>query len=326
MSKGHPKGLYALFFTEMWERLAFYLMVGILFLYCKDTERGGLAMTVIKAAEVYGTYLAFVYFTPFLGGMVADRFIGYRKAVLIGGLFMAAGFFTMGIRSEMMLYLGLLLLCLGNGLFKPNISAMVGKLYAPGDPRRDAGFNIFYMGINIGAATSAILSAPLRNAFSFNVAFMAAGVGLLIGVIVLVANWKKLDLADVRPEPTPEDVTMGKIFTVIILPAAVFGAGGYFIGVNWDAVAGSIGPITFAFIIGMLPIIFYFGMLVKNSKPEEKPGMSALIPVYVCGGAFFMILHLSGGLMTFVAENNTDRQAEWIRKVPGVRTDRKSVV
>ena len=316
MASKHPRGLYALFFTEMWERLAFYLMVGILFLYCKDSERGGLAMSVVKAAEVYGSYLAFVYFTPFLGGLIADRFLGYRKAILIGGSFMAAGFFAMGVRSEMMLYLGLALLCLGNGLFKPNISAMVGKLYAAGDPRRDAGFNIFYMGINIGAATSAILSAPLRNAFSFNVAFSAAGVGLLIGVGVLLLNWKRLAVADVRPEPTPEDVTIGKIFSVIILPAAVFGAGGYFVGMNWEAVASSIGPITFAFIIGMMPILFYFAMLVKRSSPEEKPGMSALMPVYLCGGAFFMILHLSGGLMTVVAENNTNRRAEWIAKVP----------
>ena len=317
MSKGHPKGLYPLFFTEMWERLAFYLMLGILFLYCKDTERGGLAMTVKQSAEILGTYLAFVYFTPFIGGMLADRYLGYRKAVLIGGIFMAAGFFSLGVRSEMMLYLGLLLLCLGNGLFKPNISAMVGKLYAPGDPRRDTGFNIFYMGINIGAAASAILSAPLRNLFSFNVAFAAAGVGLLIGVTILLFNWRKLSVADVRPEPTPEDITIGKIFMVIIIPAAVFGIGGYFLGLNIDVIANSIGPITFGFIIGMLPIILYFGMLVKKSNPEEKPGMSALIPVYVAGGAFFMILHLSGGLMTFVAENNTDRQAEWIPEWAG---------
>ncbi len=315
MAQKHPKGLYALFFTEMWERLAFYLMLGILFLYCKDTERGGLAMTVKQSAEILGTYLAFVYFTPFLGGMIADRYLGYRKSVFIGGLFMAGGFFVMGIRDEMMLYMGLLLLCLGNGLFKPNISAMVGKLYEPGDSRRDSGFNIFYMGINIGAAASAILSAPLRNMFSFNVAFVAAGVGLLIGLVVLSTNWKKLAVADVRPEPTPEDVTIGKIFGVIILPAAVFGTGGYYLGLNWETIASSIGPITFAFIIGMIPIIFYFGMLVKNSSPEEKPGMSALIPVYVAGGAFFMILHLSGGLMTFVAENNTNRRAEWIPEV-----------
>lgn len=309
-ASGHPKGLYPLFFTEMWERLAFYLMVGILFLYCKDTERGGLGM--VNAAEVYGTYLAFVYFTPFLGGMIADRFLGYRKAVFIGGIFMASGFFAMGIRSEMTLYLGLALICLGNGLFKPNISAMVGNLYQPGDPKRDAGFNIFYMGINIGAAISAFLSAPLRNVFSFNAAFIAAGVGLLVGMVILVANWKKLAAADVRPEPTEDDVTITKIFAVIIAPAAAFGVIGYLIAANVDAIKDIS---TFAFMIAMIPIVFYFGRLVFKSNEEERPGMAALMPVYLAGGTFFMILHLGGGLLTSVAENNTHRQAEW---VPGV--------
>ena len=308
----HPKGLYVLFFTEMWERLAFYLMLGILVLYCIDTERGGLGMSIGTATEIYGTYLAFVYFTPFLGGLLADRYLGYRVAVLIGGFLMAAGLFSLGVRSTTTLYAGLGLLCLGNGLFKPNISAMVGALYEPGDSRRDAGFNIFYMGINIGAAASALLSAPLRNLFSFNLAFIVAGVGLLIGVTILSLNWKKLAKTDVRSESAAEDITLTRIFATILAPAAVFGAIGYFIGVNVEFIAGSIGPITFAFIVGMMPVVAYFGILVKNASPEEKPGLSALIPVFIAGGTFFMILHLSGGLMTFFAENNTNREANWI--------------
>ena len=141
----HPQGLYPLFFTEMWERLAFYLMLGILVLYTTDTERGGLGLPLRQSVEIYGTYMAFVYFTPFLGGMIADRFLGFRRSIFIGGILMAIGFFFLGVRSEPTLYIGLGLLCLGNGLFKPNISAMVGNLYEPGDPKRDAGFNIFYM-------------------------------------------------------------------------------------------------------------------------------------------------------------------------------------
>ncbi len=312
MALGHPKGLFSLFFTEMWERLAFYLMLGILVLYGIDTERGGLGMSIMEATEVYGTYMAFVYFTPFFGGMLADRYIGYRRAVLIGGLLMATGLFFLGVRSLSTLYIGLTLMCLGNGLFKPNISAMVGNLYQPGDPKRDAGFNIFYMGINIGAAVSAILSAPLRNMWSFNYAFIAAGIGLLIGVTVLLFNWKKLAPADKRTEPSPEDVSFKTIILVILVPALVFGALGYFIGNSIEAIKGSIGPITFAFIVGMLPILAYFGMLVKKASKEEKPGLSALIPVFIAGGTFFMILHLSGGLMTFFAEHNTNRRAEWI--------------
>jgi len=313
MATKHPKGLKPLFFTEMWERLGFYLIVGILYLYIIDTERGGLGMSNASAGEIYGTYLAFVYFTPFLGGMIADRYLGFRRSVFIGGLLMAAGYFALGIRSMPTFYSGLVLLCLGNGLFKPNISAMVGNLYEPGDPRRDAGFNIFYMGINIGASASALLAAPLRNLWSFNLAFTAAGVGLLISVVILTIQWKGLAVADPpRSAPNADDVSMKQIVMTILLPAAVFGGAGYFIGKALPFVVNTIGPVTFAFLVGMLPIAVYFVMLVKRAAPSEKPGLAALIPVYVAGGAFFMVLHLSGGLMTVFAEHSSNRQAEWI--------------
>lgn len=319
MLAGHPKGLKSLFFTEMWERLGFYLMVGILYLYIIDTERGGLGLSNATAGEIYGTYLAFVYFTPFLGGMIADRYLGFRKSVFIGGLLMALGYFGLGIRSMPTFYGGLILLCLGNGLFKPNISAMVGNLYEPGDPKRDAGFNIFYMGINIGAAASALLSAPLRNLWSFNLAFTAAGVGLLVSVVILMARWKALAAADPpRTAPSPDDVSMKQIVMTILLPAAVFGIGGYFVGQYLPFVVNTIGPVTFAFLVGMLPILAYFVILVKKASPEEKPGLAALIPVFIAGGTFFMVLHLSGGLMTVFAENDTDRRAEWIPNAANV--------
>lgn len=305
--KGHPKGLFPLFFTEMWERLAFYLMLGILLLYTTDNERGGLGLPLAQAVEIYGTYMAFVYFTPFLGGMIADRFLGFRRAVFIGGLLMATGLFLLGIRSVTTLYAGLTMLCLGNGLFKPNISAMVGNLYQPGDPKRDAGFNIFYMGINIGAAASALLSAPLRNLFSFNMAFAAAGVGLLIGVTILAFNWRKLEPADRRSLPDAEDITFTQVIVRILLPAAVFGAVGYMLGGNVPFIVDTIGKTTFAFLMGMLPIMGYFLSLWLRAKPEEKPGFGALIPVFIAGGTFFMILHLSGGLMTIYAEHDTNR-------------------
>ena len=312
MQKGHPKGLKALFFTEMWERLGFYLMLGILLLYIKDTERGGLALSTRQAAEIYGTYMAFVYFTPFLGGMIADRFLGFRRSVFIGGLLMAAGYFALGIRSFPTFYTGLAIICVGNGFFKPNISAMVGNLYAADDPRRDAGFNIFYMGINIGASMSALLSAPLRNIWSYNMAFAAAGVGLLVGTIILVFNWNRLEKADRQAEQSSEDISFKQVIITILVPAALFGVVGYFVGQHIPFVMNTIGPITFGFLVGMLPLIVYFGLVVKRANPQEKPGLAALIPVYVAGGAFFMILHLSGGLITVFAEDKTDRRAEWI--------------
>jgi dipeptide/tripeptide permease len=310
--KGHPRGLYSLFFTEMWERLGFYIMVGILFLYITDTERGGLGFSLKTAGEIYGTFMAMVYFTPFPGGMIADRLLGYRRSVFLGGLLLAAGYFALGVRSQPTFFAGLVLICLGNGFLKPNISAMVGNLYAADDPRRDGGFNIFYMGINIGATASALLAAPLRNFYSFNTAFVAAGVGMLIGVVVLVINWKKLEVADRQSEKADGDFGLAQMFLTILLPVAVFGVIGYFVGKAIPFVANTIGPITFGFLVGMLPVGIYFFRLVRGASPEEKPGLGALIPVYVAGGAFFMVLHLSGGLITVFAEHNTDRQAEWI--------------
>jgi POT family proton-dependent oligopeptide transporter len=197
---------------------------------------------------------------------------------------------------------------MGNGLFKPNISAMVGNLYEDGDPRRDAGFNIFYMGINIGAATSALLSVPFRNAFNFNFAFMMAGVGLLIGVTILTLNWKKLEKADRHSEPDPDDITFGQVMVRIIAPAAVAGLLGYWIGNKINLIVDTIGGVTFGFLVGMLPIMGYFITLWVKAKPDEKAGIGALIPVFVAGGTFFMILHLSGGLMTIYAEHDTDRR------------------
>ncbi len=125
-------------------------------------------------------------------------------------------------------------------------------------------------------------------------------------------NWKKLAVADPSHEPSPDDVNMRQIVMTILMPAAIFGAAGYFIGKSIPFVANTIGPVTFAFIVGMLPIIVYFIMLAVRATPEEKPGLASLIPVYIAGGAFFMVLHLSGGLMTVFAEHNTNRQAEWI--------------
>ncbi len=321
-SAGHPKGLAALFFTEMWERLGFYIIVGILVLYLTDSERGGLGMSLKIAAEIYGTYMAFVYFTPFLGGLIADRYLGYRVAVLIGGLLLAAGYFLIGVRSEAALYGGLVLVCLGNGLFKPNITAMVGNLYSPGDPKRDAGFNIFYMGINIGACLSALLSAPLRNEWSYNAAFTGAGFGLLIGVANLLWNWRRLGTADRKPEVDPRDVSLIKIVATILAPAAAVGIAGYFLaegfkigGIEHAGVAiikSTIKPVTFAFLVAMLPIGFYFLSLVVRANPDERPGLAALLPVYLAGGAFFMILHLNGGLITMFAEERTNRAGGFI--------------
>jgi POT family proton-dependent oligopeptide transporter len=308
---GHPKGLFPLFFTEMWERLSFYMLVGILVLYASDVERGGLGLTRDEANGIYGTYLAFVYFTPFLGGILADKYLGHRWAVLIGGCFFATGLFLMGTAGLGFFYSGLVCLCLGNGFFKPNISAMVGNLYEPGDPKRDVGFNIFYMGINIGAAVANIIAAPIRNYIEWKWAFYAAGFGIIIGLIILVANWKKLARADQHDDQREDGVQMGAVFGKILLPAAIFGAAGYFLASTYLGDDFPVSPSMCGFLLGVLPVLFFYFRLASTAEPSEKPGLMALLPVFVAGATFFMILHLNGSALTVWAKDSTNRQVAW---------------
>ncbi len=308
MALGHPKGLFPLFFIEMWERLAFYTMLGILLLYTTDTQRGGLGLPSAEGNEIYGLYLAFVYFTPFLGGMIADRFLGYRKAVLLGGVLMAAGLMLMGMPGYLPFVSGLGLLIIGNGFFKPNISVMVGNLYEAGDPKRDAGFNVFYMGINIGAFVANLLAASVRNEMGWLWTFRVAGFGIMIGLAILVTQWKVLARADHRPARDPEDTSFGEIALKILLPAFGVGVLGYLMA-TWYLPAGSaLRPAVCGFLAGMIPVIVFFVRMGLTAKPSEKPGLLALLPVYVAGGCFFMVLHLNGSAMTQWARDSTDRE------------------
>jgi dipeptide/tripeptide permease len=316
--KGHPKGLFRLFFIEMWERLGFYTMLAVLLLYAIDRETGGLGMSKADGNEIYGIYLAFVYFTPYIGGLLADRFLGYRRAVLIGGVLFASGFFTLSLGFNWSFKLGLLLLICANGFFKPNISAMVGNLYEPGDPKRDAGFNIFYMGINVGAFIAPFLAAYMRNEVSWEAAFLSAGVGMLIGITILLASWKVLERADVQPGTKPEDTPFSEIMLKILMPAGVLGVAAYFISFSLpSAITDLVKPSDIGFLVGSIPIIMFFINMARNATPEEKPGLGALLAIYVAGGTFFMVLHLNGSAMTAWAKENTDRRAQWVAELPG---------
>jgi dipeptide/tripeptide permease len=306
--RGHPKGLVRLYFIEMWERLGFYTMVGILLLYTIDTETGGLGLKQIFGNEIYGLYLAFVYFTPYLGGLVADRWLGYRRSVLIGGIMFSAGYFLMSIHGQVTFVSGLVLLCVGNGFFKPNISVMVGNLYEQGDAKRDAGFNIFYMGINIGAFFANYLAAILRNSWGWSAVFMGASIGMLIGVLILVFSWKTLEKADRKPERDPEDVSFTKIFTTILVPALLSGVIGYLLAKRYLPEGYAVTPAVCGFLLGMAPIVVFFIRLGLKARSSEKPGLLALLPIYVAGGTFFMVLHLNGSAMTSWAKFNTDRE------------------
>lgn len=185
----HPGGLYTLFFTEMWERFGFYTMIAIFTLYMKaSAETGGLALEISKAGHYYAIFMGLVYFTPLLGGLAADTLLGERWAISIGALFLATGYFLLAIPPRAgtltLFYLAMAAIVVGNGLFKPNISTMVGKLYPQDSPLRDAGFNIFYTGINLGAVIAPLAASFLRTTWSWQAAFAAAGVGMVVSLLI----------------------------------------------------------------------------------------------------------------------------------------------
>jgi POT family proton-dependent oligopeptide transporter len=221
---GHPPGLFVLFFTEMWERFSFYGMRGLLVLYMVrhlfqgDRPASVAGYATLKAvlealfgplaiqplaSQVYGLYTGLVYLTPLLGGLLADRLLGQRRTVVVGGLLMAAGHFLMAF--ERLFFLALLFLIAGNGCFKPNVSTQVGALYPPGDPRRDRAYGIFYMGINLGAFFANLVCATLASLYGWHWGFGAAGVGMCVGLAVYLLGQRHLapdDLARRREDPT----------------------------------------------------------------------------------------------------------------------------
>ncbi|MDT8437141.1 MAG: peptide MFS transporter, partial [Gemmatimonadota bacterium] len=181
---GHPRGLATLFFTEMWERFSYYGGRGILILFMTAAvAEGGLGMTAATAAAIYGLYTAGVYLLALPGGWFADRLMGQRHAVFTGGLLIAAGNFSLATPGLVTFYLGLTLIVFGTGLLKPNVSAIVGDLYPEGGARRDAGFSIFYMGINIGAFIAPLVCGYLGETIDWHLGFAAAGVGMVLGLI-----------------------------------------------------------------------------------------------------------------------------------------------
>ncbi|MCF6435941.1 MULTISPECIES: peptide MFS transporter [Pseudoalteromonas] len=264
---GHPKGLFLLFGTEMWERFGYYGMRAILVLYLVAmTQDGGFGWSNADALSLYGTFTMAVYLTPLFGGWLADNVLGQRKAIIIGGILMAAGHFIMGVphavvagMEENVFYLGLTLLCLGNGLFKPNISTMVGDLYKEGDKRRDGAFTIFYMGINLGGALGPLAAGGVAALINWQAGFIAAGIGMVISVIMQLVLSKKY-LGDIG-----------------VVPAAKLSAA--------QSSTGKKEPLT----------------------KVEKDRIKVIFTMSVFSIIFWMGFEQAGGLMNIFANDYTDR-------------------
>jgi len=302
----HPKGLWYLFGTEMWERFGYYLMLGIFSLYMiENWNSGGMGFSSAKKSDIYGTYLGLVYLTPFIGGLLADRLLGYRRSIILGGLMMSAGYFCLSIHSELSFYVALFLIILGNGFFKPNISTLVGNLYSSDElkDKKDAGYNIFYMGINIGAFICNFVAAYMRINYGWGHAFAAAGVGMLIGVAVFILGTKHIKHVDVVKPVQDGDMSTGKILSLTVVPMFIFGIIGYMIPGNF---LGS--DTNDAFIIGCLPVIAFFIYLAFKSEAKESRAIKALLAVFTCVILFFAIFHQNGDALTIWAEDHTDRK------------------
>lgn len=314
-NKKHPAGLPYLFFTEMWERFGYYLMLGIFALYMMDSvENGGMGFTKQKKSDIYGTYIGLVYLTPFIGGLLADRILGYRKAILIGGLLMALGYFGLAVPGESVFYLSLLSIILGNGFFKPNISTLLGNLY--NNPayikNKDAGYNIFYAGINIGAFFCNFVAAYMRINYGWGWAFAAAGVGMVVGLVIFLAGTRHIREGDILKPVQSGDLKTSHILMGTLLPMLAFGLIGYFLkGITSpDNPNGNFfGTDTNdAFLFGCIPVILFFVVLLLKSPPEEKKSVGALLSVYACIVIFWAVFHQNGDALTVWAEEYTDRE------------------
>lgn len=319
MWKSHPKALPFLFLSEMWERFGYYLMIGIFTLYLKDVETG-FAMTEGEASDLYGTFIALVFLTPFIGGLVADRYLGYKSSIIAGGLMMGAGYLMMGIHSLPMLYLAMTLVIVGNGFFKPNISTLLGNFYNDEQykAKKDEGYNIFYMGINVGAFVCNFFGAVFENLFGWGAAFAVAGVGMFIGVVVFILGTKHYGDKTDKKGTQEGDMPFWKIVLFILLPSVVFGVIGWLIKgvaseVNTDsAIFGS--DSTDAFIFACIPVVLFYSSLYFKAKQEDKRPIGALLAIFAVVILFWAVFKLNGSALNNWGDKYTDREVTGISK------------
>jgi POT family proton-dependent oligopeptide transporter len=310
---GHPRGLATLFFTEMWERFSYYGMRAILILFMTSSiAKGGLGYQDSKAGAVYGLYTAMVYLMCLAGGWVADLFTGQRRAVLYGGILIAAGEFALFLPSEASFYLGLVLLMAGTGMLKGNVSTIVGQLYRKGDPRRDSGFSIFYMGINIGALISPLICGYVGERISWRYGFGIAGLGMLIGVVQYVATSRHLGDAGLRPGTTgnPEEdrkqkrtaitaMSVGLAALVLIAGLAATGA----IALSADAISDGLGWC----LLGISALVFAWLIFFGNWSTAERKRSAAILVLFISSAVFWAAYEQAGSSLTLFAERNTNR-------------------
>jgi POT family proton-dependent oligopeptide transporter len=290
---GQPRGLSTLFFTEMWERFSYYGMRAILMLFMvASPENGGLGFDTAKAAGIYGLYTGSVYFTSIPGGWIADRLLGLRRAVLVGGILIALGHYCLAVHAMPTFFAGLTLIVLGTGLLKPNISSIVGQLYHPDDPRRDAGFSIFYMGINLGALISPLVCGYLGQKIGWHWGFGAAGVGMTLGLTQYVLGGSRLGQAGLPAErPAGAGALWAKLASTLV-------GVGLLLYVVW--------PYRDWVMLGGTGVLFAWLLKTGGATAVERKRIGAIIVLFVFAMLFWIGFEQAGSSLTLFADQLTN--------------------
>ncbi|MEC7906989.1 MAG: peptide MFS transporter [Verrucomicrobiota bacterium] len=309
---GHPSGLSTLFFTELWERFSYYGMRGLLVLFMVDAvEKGGMGLNDRTASSIYGLYTAFVYLAALPGGWIADRLIGAQRAVWIGGLIIAAGHFTLAIPSTKAFFSGLILVVIGTGFLKPNISAIVGQLYPEGGARRDAGFTIFYMGINMGAFLGPLICSYLGEQVNWHLGFGAAGIGMLFGVAQYKFSAARLGDAGLHTVKSQEQLNAAgfdKAWYLVIAGFTVVGTMvilGLSELITFDAL--TLAQNTTYVIVGIAFAFFIHVFAFGNLTPDERSRTLVIVILFVTSAVFWSGFEQAGSSLTLFADRYTDR-------------------
>jgi POT family proton-dependent oligopeptide transporter len=306
---GHPRGLATLFGAELWERFSYYGMRALLILFMTaPIARGGLGFPVAKAGAIYGCYTALVYLMGMPGGWLADRIISQRRAVLWGGIIIALGHFTLVIPTETAFYSGLGFIILGTGLLKPSISSMVGSLYEKGDTRRDAGFSIFYMGINIGALIAPLVCGYLGENINWHYGFVAAGIGMVLGLAQYILGGKHLGDAGRAIHGTPADVRALRIVAAAssVLGAAVLIAWwSGLLALSVQSIANGVG-----LLLAIIAIAFFVWLFAeKGYSAEERRHFWAILVLFIASALFWSAYEQAGSTLNLFADRNTNLHA-----------------
>jgi POT family proton-dependent oligopeptide transporter len=324
---GHPRGLMTLFFTEMWERFSYYGMRALLVLFMTaPLAGGGMGMDVGNAGAIYGLYTSMVYLLSLPGGWVADKLWGQRKAVFVGGCIIAAGHFSMAVPATPTFYLGLTLIVLGTGLLKPNVSAMVADLYPEGGARRDAGFSIFYMGINVGAFLGPSLCGFIGERYDFHLGFSLAGFGMVLGLIQYRLGGKHLGTAGHLRSSDSAEVLARRSRTFYLIAATVaasivlfgFSVSSGLFDITIQQIAGWLG----AGILMLSGLFFLYLFLAGGLTGTEKKRLVVIIWLYLLAAVFWSGFEQAGSSLNLFARDLTNRSiagwempASWLQNV-----------